>query len=79
MGRLQRPGSIDVKNINAEGEYVVVQGQAIDRITHDGRPYNNTYCLLLRLVDGKVVAVDEYCDTELITRAFGAKEDARAG
>ena len=79
MAKLQGPGSTDVKNVVAEGDFVVVQSQAKDRITHDGRPYNNTYCVVLRLRDGKVVEVDEYCDTELITAAFGSKEAASAG
>jgi len=73
MGQLQGPGSIDVQNIVAEGDYVVLQAQAKDRITHDGRPYNNTYCILLRFADGKIVEGHEYCDTELITAAFGTK------
>lgn len=78
MARLQGPGSMDVKNVVAEGECVVVQAQGKDRITQDGRPYNNTYCIVLRLRDGKVVEIDEYCDTELITAAFGPEETEHA-
>jgi ketosteroid isomerase-like protein len=40
-------------------------------VTTSGKPYNNTYCIVLRLADGKIVQVDEYCDTELVTEAFG--------
>ena len=73
MSQLQAPGRIDVQNLVAEGDIVVVQAQAKDRTTRDGHPYNNTYCFVLRLADGKVVEAYEYCDTELITAAFGAR------
>jgi hypothetical protein len=55
----------------AEGEYVVMQakGRATAR---SGRPYNNTYCIVCRIVDGKVKEMVDYVDTELITSALGA-------
>lgn len=61
-------GTID--NLVAEGDFVVAQvrGQARKK---DGTPYNNTYCHVFRLRDGKIVAVNEYMDTELITALFG--------
>jgi ketosteroid isomerase-like protein len=71
MGQLQSPGRMVIDNIVAEGDYVVVQARALDRLTTSGKPYNNTYCIVMRLVGGEVVQVDEYCDTELITAAFG--------
>lgn len=61
-------GTID--NLVAEGDFVVAQvrGQARKK---DGTPYNNTYCHVFRLRDGKIVSVNEYMDTELITAVFG--------
>ena len=55
----------------AEGEYVVMQarGRATAR---NGKPYNNTYCIVCRIVDGKVKEMVDYIDTELITSALGA-------
>ena len=55
----------------AEGEYVVMQarGRATAR---SGKPYNNTYCIVCRIVDGKVKEMVDYIDTELITSALGA-------
>ena len=66
----------DVTDLNetkkqiAEGDYVAVQahGQAT---TKTGKPYNNTYCMVFRIANGKVQELTEYCDTELITAAFG--------
>ena len=55
----------------AEGEYVVMQAQG--RATAlSGKPYNNTYCIVCRIVDGKVKEMIDYVDTELITTALGA-------
>jgi uncharacterized protein len=55
----------------AEGEYVVMQAQG--RATAlSGKPYNNTYCIVCRIVDGKVKEMVDYVDTELITSALGA-------
>jgi ketosteroid isomerase-like protein len=55
----------------AEGEYVVMQAQG--RATAlSGKPYNNTYCIVCRIVDGKVKELVDYIDTELITTALGA-------
>jgi ketosteroid isomerase-like protein len=54
----------------AEGEYVVMQahGQATAK---SGKPYNNTYCIVCRIVDGKLKEMTDYIDTELITAALG--------
>jgi ketosteroid isomerase-like protein len=71
MGQLQSPGRMVIDNLVAEGDYVVVQARALDRMTTSGKPYNNTYCIVIQLVGGEVLRVDEYCDTELITAAFG--------
>ena len=37
-----------------------------------GKPYNNTYCIVCRIVDGKVKEMVDYIDTELITSALVA-------
>ena len=54
----------------AEGDVVVVQlrGKAE---TKDGRPYNNTYCHVFRMRNGKIGDVTEYFDTELASTVFG--------
>ena len=50
----------------AEGEYVVMQAKG--RATAlSGKPYNNTYCIVCRIVGGKVKEMVDYVDTELIT------------
>ena len=39
--------------------------------THDGTPYNNTYCQVIRVRDGKIAEVKEYFDTALVNAVVG--------
>lgn len=68
---LESMGNSHLDNVIAEGDYVVVQQHASGRKTKTGNPYNNTYCLVYKVIDGKIKEITEYCDTELITAAFG--------
>ena len=62
--------TITVDNLIAEGDYVVMQGRG-KSTTKAGKSYNNTYCQVFRIANGKVQEVTEYLDTELVTTAFG--------
>ena len=70
FGRLKRGINSTVDRLVAENDYVVAQTSGIAE-THDGRPYNNTYCWIIRIQDGKFAEVTEYMDTELTTSVFG--------
>ncbi|MDP6377640.1 MAG: nuclear transport factor 2 family protein [Pseudomonadales bacterium] len=39
---MESMGSVEVNNMIADGDYVVVDQQAKDRMTKTGKPYNNT-------------------------------------
>ena len=54
----------------AESDWVVVQSRGKAE-TKDGRAYNNTYCHVFRIDDGKISEVTEYFDTELTSSVFG--------
>jgi ketosteroid isomerase-like protein len=57
-------------NIVAGGEYVVVE--AVGKMqTKAGVPYNNDYCLIYRLKDGKIIEIREYCDSALTEKVLG--------
>jgi ketosteroid isomerase-like protein len=62
--------TIAPENFIAEGDYVAMQARGDSR-TKSGGTYNNTYCQVFRVANGKVQEVTEYLDTELVTRAFG--------
>jgi ketosteroid isomerase-like protein len=40
--------------------------------TKTGKPYNNTYCYVCRMADGKMRELTEYLDTELVATALAA-------
>ncbi len=42
--------------------------------TVDGTPYNNTYCQVMRVHDGRIAAVREYFDTALTETVFGSRQ-----
>jgi len=54
-----------IENLIAEGEYVAEQARGKAR-TKTGKDYNNVYCRVWRIADGKVRSVVEYLDTELL-------------
>jgi ketosteroid isomerase-like protein len=71
FAQLETPGSNVIDNIIAEGDYVVVQQHGTGRRTKSGKDYNNTYCIVYKVAGGKIKEITEYCDTELVTSAFG--------
>ena len=70
FGRLKEGIKTTVHRLIAENDYVVAQTSGISETT-DGRSYNNTYCWIIKICDGKFTEVTEYMDTELITSTLG--------
>jgi ketosteroid isomerase-like protein len=54
----------------ADGDLVVVEGRG-EMIAKTGVPYNNEYCLIYRLREGKIVEITEYNDSALCERVLG--------
>jgi ketosteroid isomerase-like protein len=51
-------------HIFADGDHVIVE--ALGKATlKSGKPYNNRYCFVIRMRDGKMTEVREYLDTLL--------------
>jgi uncharacterized protein len=61
---------ITPENFIADGDCVAMQARGQSK-TKTGKSYNNTYCQVFRIANGKVKEVVEYLDTELVTSAFG--------
>jgi len=53
----------------AEDDVVVVEARG-NNTTKSGKPYNNTYCFVFRLANGKLQEVTEYMDTLLVATAL---------
>jgi uncharacterized protein len=54
----------------ADDDHVVVEGRG-DMETKAGVRYDNEYCLIYRLKDGKIVEIREYCDSALTEAVLG--------
>jgi ketosteroid isomerase-like protein len=62
--------TMTIDNLIAEGDYVAMQARGKSN-TKSGGTYNNTYCQVFKLNNGKVQEVTEYLDTEIVTKSFG--------
>jgi len=62
--------TITPDNFIAEGTFVAMQARG-KSMSKNGKPYNNTYCQVFTILNGKVQEMTEYLDTELVTAAFG--------
>jgi ketosteroid isomerase-like protein len=52
-------------NILADGDFVVVECRG-EVMTKSGKPYNNVYCYVIRMAEGKMMSLMEYLDTQLV-------------
>jgi ketosteroid isomerase-like protein len=57
------------KRIFADGDFVIVECEG-KVTTTSGKPYNNQYCLIFRLENGKIKEMTEYLDTALVNETL---------
>jgi len=72
--RLAHSVRVTPTRILADEDCVVVEARG-EATTKGGQPYNNTYCWIFRLRDGKVREITEHLDTELAATVLGARGD----
>ncbi len=72
FSRLKAGIHATVHKMVADGDMVVVQVSGTAE-TVEGQAYNNSYCHVFRVADGKIVEATEYFDTELAARVLGGK------
>ncbi len=63
---------LEIDNVIGEGDQVMVEARGI-AATKAGGHYNNIYCYVVKVRDGKIVEMREYLDTELVSSVFGKK------
>jgi len=63
--KLAGPPTPIVQNMIAEGDTVVIQWMGRGT-TKTGLPYNNAYCYVVQLENGKIIQGTAYLDTELV-------------
>ena len=54
----------------ADDEWVAVEARG-DMVTHAGERYDNHYCLIYRIENGKIREIREYNDSTLVRAGFG--------
>ena len=57
-------------NVIADGDFVAVEARG-DNVTKAGLRYDNQYCLVYRIENGKIKEIKEYCDSTLVERVLG--------
>lgn len=69
MSSFKSQPRVIIDRLIAEGDFVVVIAHGEGGVTRNGKDYNNTYCHVMRLKDGKLVESTEYLDTALVNEA----------
>lgn len=62
---------VELLSVIGDGDYVAVEAKGKAR-SKSGVDYNNDYCYVFELRDGRIQHVREYLDSELVTRVFGS-------
>ena len=74
----ERPRTVAF-NFIADGDYVAVEARG-DNVTKAGMRYDNQYCLVFRIENGKIREIKEYCELHAgRARARAISGDAQAG
>ena len=71
----ERPRTVAF-NFIADGDYVAVEARG-DNVTRAGMRYDNQYCLVFRIENGKIKQIKEYCDSTLVERVLGPFPEQR--
>jgi len=67
--RLEGPIMARVRNVLADGDHVILQWEGSTK-SRTGKPYEQTYCWVMRFGDGQIREVTAYLDTELVSAMF---------
>jgi ketosteroid isomerase-like protein len=67
-----------IHSVTAEGDRVAVEWEG-NALTCEGKPYNNQYCMVFTLRDGKIIQVNEYFCTILAEEVLWPLVEQMAG
>jgi ketosteroid isomerase-like protein len=68
--RLEDGIRLTFKHVVSEGNIVVIEAEERGR-SKCGTDYNNSYCFVVTVKDGKVIESHEYMDTQLVKEIIG--------
>jgi|SRR5882724_3444026 len=66
----QEPRTVTPVRVIADDDHVVVEARG-EMLRKDGVRYENEYCLVFKLANGKIVEMREYLDSALCERVLG--------
>jgi ketosteroid isomerase-like protein len=58
------------RRIFADGDFVIVECKG-NVMTKTGKRYDNDYCFVIEMRNGKMIELTEYLDTALVNEALG--------
>jgi len=70
-GYLDQMIVLELTNVVVTGEWVFTEAVG-HGVTKKGLDYDNSYCLVWQVRDGKIIRFVEYCDTELVSKVLCA-------
>lgn len=68
---LKQPFSVQVRRMVVDGDVAVVQQRIQATAKATGQAYDNEYCWVYELRDGRIAVLEEYADTIVAGRAMG--------
>lgn len=71
MFDLSKPFALDIRRTIVDGAFAVVQQRLTATARATGKPYDNQYCWVYEVRDGRIVAIEEYADTLVAARTMG--------
>ncbi|MDX1581748.1 MAG: nuclear transport factor 2 family protein [Alphaproteobacteria bacterium] len=69
LEQLAEPLALSVENMIIAGHWAVVQASGSSK-TLSGQPYNQTFCFIWYVENGKIVDITEYHDTDVVRRVL---------
>ncbi len=71
----ERPRTVGY-NFIADGDFVAVEARG-DNVTRTGLRYDQQYCMVWRIENGRIRQIKEYCDSALVERVLGPFPEER--
>jgi ketosteroid isomerase-like protein len=68
---LSKPFAMEIRRMVADGDVAVVQQRITATAKATGHAYDNQYCWVYEVRDGRIAVLEEYADTIVAGRAMG--------
>lgn len=71
MFDIKQPFNLEIRRTIVDGAFAVVQQRLKATAKATGLPYDNQYCWVYEVRDGRIVNIEEYADTMIAARTMG--------